>query len=140
MNSLFQAHMVYRPGDDGYELDGYAVREFIDGYQVNETPVSLSEVLILDGHLQKFDRMLRRTETLTFLTHDVPQLQATLGGHRVPRLPDQSADDVATLRSRLAEQARVAKEECVTHLADLYAKTAAVRSAIQDATNMDGYQ
>ena len=140
MDSFCQAYRIYRQEADGYTLDSYSVCEFIDGYQVDETLVTLSEAMSLGQRLQKFERMLRRTGAFNARVQERKALPLVLGGWSLPRLSEPPAANIAALYSKIAEQALAMDEDCIAHLTALCARTAAIQAAIENAIEADGYQ
>lgn len=138
MGNLFQARRNYRLEADGYRLDGYMLAESIDGYQVGERFVSLSEAAHLGRFLQKIDHMLSRTGTMLPRTPAKLDLQNVPAGMVAPRIPAQTADRIRELYAKMAEQTRARSLEHHEHLVALRATCASTQAAIRHATD-DGY-
>lgn len=138
MGNLFQARRNYRMEADGYRLDGYMVAESIDGYQISERFVSLSEAAHLGRLLQKVDHMLSHTGTIFPKAPAKLELQNVPSGMVSPRIPVQIADRLKELYAKMAEQARARDKEHHEHLVALRATCASTQAAIRHATD-DGY-
>jgi len=117
MDSVFLASKIY---GDGYQLDGYEVAEFVDGYQYDSTTLSLYEAVRMERNLKKIDHLLQKASVR-------PQLLQQRG----------QPSPQASLYAAIMGKGRPSNETHVAHWTDLHTKYAAICDAIRA---LDGYQ
>lgn len=117
MESTFLARTLYK---DGYQLDGYEVAEFVDGYQIGSIVLNMGDAARLGRHIRKIDHLVGQAD-------ETP---------RLPPIPSGSSPFLAAMRER-AMAAHASGRANMERFRELQTRYAALYAAISSA---DGYE